>query len=278
MEVMIKLLDRNERVIYSTIEAKDANLASKATKESMVIEDSGRKLRIGVVKNTNGTAFAISKSKDALKSSRAFISKINAAADSLEFLGSVQNEIERKINSDTARLIHNLTSLNAHNIQEIYSLVPQENLANKVDGHIDIVENVVKDNTRACALTLLRIAKNNAAIKTEFSVFKRLFDSSPQLQERTHHFHKVLMNVLYLFFTDFTDKSVNVKVQKSQLTAYFDYESMHVALYHIIENSVKYVLPKSEVNIGIKEDGQFLSISFDMISTQIKKRGSNKNI
>lgn len=271
MEVMIKILDKSGRVIYSNIEAKDTNLVSEATKESMVIEDSGRKLRVGIIKTSNGTVFALSKSKDAIKSSRAFVSKIKLASDSLEFIGEIQNEIQKKINSDTARLLHNLTSLNAHNIQEIYSLVPQESLANKVDGHVGIVEEIVKSNARLCALTLLRIAKNNAAIKTEFSVFKRLFNSSPQLQERTHVFHKVLMNILYLFFSEFTDKSVNVKVQSSKLSGYFDYESMHVALYHIIENSVKYVLPKSDVSIGIKEDGAFLKISFDMISTQIKE-------
>lgn len=271
MEVMVKILDKNERVIYSNIEEKYSSLVSMATKESMVIEDSGRKLRVGVIRTPNGTVFALSKAKDAIKSSRAFVSQITLAANSLGFIGEIQSEIEIKVNSDTARLLHNLTSLNAHNIQEIYSLVPQESLANKADGHVEIVEEIVKKNTRACALALLRIAKNNAAIKTEFSVFKRLFNSSPQLQERTHVFHKVLMNILYLFFSEFTDKSVSVKVQSSQLTGYFDYESMHVALYHIIENAVKYVLPKSELSIGIKEDGAYLRISFDMISTQIKE-------
>ena len=108
-------------------------------------------------------------------------------------------------------------------------------------------------------------------MKTEFSVFKKLFVAQPEMRPTFHVVHKVLMNVLYLFFPDFTDKDVDVVVEQSDSKAYFDYESMHVALYHMIDNAAKYTKPKSTLRISIVTEASKLKISFQMCSLKILK-------
>lgn len=267
----VRLIDKTGRIIFSTIEDHEVRYFDGLNKESLIIEDGGRKFRVGLKSNTNGTVWGVSYSKDCVKSSRVFISILENSLESLGYIINKVSEIESKINTDTKRLLHNLTSLNAHNIQEIYSLVPQENIVNNVRQHIDYVEKIVSENPRACALTLIRIAKNNAAIKTEFSVFKRFSDADTPLFKRNHSVHKVLMNMLYIFFSDFTDKNVYVDIQSSSLMAYFEYETIHVALYYIIENAVKYICPNSTLNIRISDNDEYVIIVYDMHSIQIKK-------
>ena len=78
------------------------------------------------------------------------------------------------------------------------------------------------------------------------------------------------MNILYLFFPDFTDKHVLVGVSCPENTiAYFDYESIHVALYHLVENSVKYVKPYTGLSIEIFRDNDKVTLEFDMNSLAI---------
>jgi signal transduction histidine kinase len=143
---------------------------------------------------------------------------------------------------------------------------------------ISFVEGIVKDEPKETALALLKIAKNNAAMKVEFSVFKKLFDSNPDLQKREHNVHKVLMNVFYLFFPDFTDKNVKVIVgdNYNKYTAFFDYESLHVALYHIVENAAKYIRPNTTLTVSINNHIGLSEIIMDMISIEIKQDEKNR--
>lgn len=146
-------------------------------------------------------------------------------------------------------------------------------------GHqITFVEEIVKNDPKETALTLLKIAKNNAAMKVEFSVFKKLFDINPDLQKREHNVHKVLMNVFYLFFPDFTDKNVKVTIgdNNNKYIAFFDYESLHVALYHLIENAAKYIKQNTTLTVGINNYEEMSEIIFDMISIEITQSERTK--
>jgi K+-sensing histidine kinase KdpD len=144
-------------------------------------------------------------------------------------------------------------------------------LAKRTSGQVRLVEELITKQMRDTALALLRIAKNNAAMKTEFAVFNKLFEDNPKLQKKSHNVHKVLMNVFYIFFADFTDKEVKVEVIcDGTQTAYFDYESIHVALFQVIENAVKYIKPKTNLSANIYESGDEIIVAFEMISLQIK--------
>jgi signal transduction histidine kinase len=268
-EFRYHLLDANERVVFSNIRPKERELLEKINLPSTLLLDGA--LRGGVMLSRSGTVFGFSTHRDYLRSTQRFRTTLDTILNSLDFLLDATRSHSESVNASTRRLIHNLTSLNAHNIQEIYSLVPQDLLASKTKGHVDVVQNIVTESPRDVALALLAIARANASMKTEFSVFKNLFNPQPSLQKKHHVVHKVLMNVLYLFFPDFTDKGVHVSVDESTLSAWFDYESIHVALYHLIDNASKYVKPRSDLRIRIKEHNEQVALAFEMRSLKILK-------
>ncbi len=267
--IRYRILDKDGNKVFCNLKDKEILLIDAIDTSSIKLESDN--VRVGKVSNQYGIIFASSTDKEYLKSSRKFKSYIDIIANSLEIITGIVRASKEAQNQSTNRLIHNLTTLNAHNIQEIYSLIPQDSVSRKMGEQISLVENIVKEEPRETALTLLRMAKNNAAMKTEFSVFKNLFESNPKLNMVNHNIHKVLMNVFYLFFPDFTDKGVKVTVSSSTETAYFDYESIHVSLYHLIENSAKYIKPNTILNVSIERVNEYVAIIFDMISTEIKE-------
>jgi len=276
MDIRYRIIDPNQNIIFCNLHLKEKDKIKNIDSKSRKID--GANLRAGKVSNQHGTVVAFSSHKDYMKSSAKFSTALDVILNSTEMINEVVEQAKVSINKSTSRLIHNLTSLNAHNIQEIYSLIPQENVSQKIKGQISFVESIVKKDPKETALLLLRVAKNNAAMKAEFSVFRKLFDSNPDLQIREHNVHKVLMNIFYLFFPDFTDKDVRVQVgdNRNQCLAYFDYESFHVAIYHVIENAAKYIKPKTNLSVGIENVGGFVEIIMDMISLEIKENETDR--
>lgn len=252
---------------------KEIELLDKIKSTSQKL-DSGHG-RCGALTVELGSVYAFTTDKEFTASSSKFKTKIESLASTLETIRDVINENNEKHNTSTRRLIHNLTSLNAHNIQEIYSIVPQEVISRRTGTHVDYVKGIIEKEPRDTALALLRIAKNNAAMKAEFSVFKKLFTSNPILDQKYHNTHKVLMNIFYLFFPDFTEKEVKVNICENSQTAFFDYESLHVALYHIIENATKYIKQRSELKVNICDNGAYTTVEMDMISIKISNHEQN---
>lgn len=275
MTIRYRIQTSKEKVIFCGLLPYEATLIKNVTSQSQKIGDIG--IRAGIIKNDSYTVYGFSSDPDFLKSSQKFKTQLNVILNTTDSIEEIIEKTKKSINKSTSRLIHNLTTLNAHNIQEIYSLIPQDGVSVNMKKQISFAENIVKNEPKETAVTLLRVAKNNASMKVEFSVFKKLFDSNPELQIRRHNVHKVLMNMFYLFFPDFTDKNVKVIVgDESQHIAYFDYESIHVALYHLIENSSKYIKPNSTLKIDICTNGMYSQISMDMMSTEIKENEVEK--
>jgi light-regulated signal transduction histidine kinase (bacteriophytochrome) len=253
--------------IFNGLTALDEKIVADACAESIISEN--RKYRYGKLTSELGRIIAISDNEDFIRSSQKFKNTARCILNSLQYINQIASEQRDKNNRNTARLVHNLTTLNAHNIQEVYSLVPQEEISGRMRGHVEYVKAKIMGAPDEAAKTILRIAKNNASMKAEFSVFKKLFVDQPDLRPAYHVVHKVLMNILSLFFPDFTDKEVYVELSPSELRAYFDYESMHVALYHLIDNAAKYTRPSSRLYIEISSDSSAISISFKMRSVKI---------
>lgn len=271
MDVRYRLKDISGRVIFCNLTEKEISLTQQLSSKSQKME--GGNLRGGVLNNEKFLVYAFSSNKDYLKSSQKFKTELEVIFNSTRLIDEIIEIANQSINKSTSRLIHNLTTLNAHNMQEIHSLIPQENVRKNMGDQISYVEKIVRAEPKETALALLRIAKNNAAMKVEFSVFKKLFDSNPELQKKEHNVHKVLMNVFYLFFPDFTDKNVKVIVGdiSNKYTAFFDYESLHVALYHLVENAAKYTKPNTTFKVSINNNHNLSEIIMDMISIEIKQ-------
>ncbi|WP_457289631.1 sensor histidine kinase [Pedobacter sp. UYP24] len=174
------------------------------------------------------------------------------------------------------RLVHNLTSINAHNIQEIYNLVPQDLLTSDYQKQLDFIQSELRKNTKKAAIMFLRIAKHNIHMKSEFSIYKKLDREDAVMEFRNHPVQKVLMNVLHTFFTDFTNKGIYVKVGEFFGKVLIDYESIQVALYHLIENASKYTMPDSSIEILFQEKGMFIDVRFKMKSLYIGVEETDK--
>lgn len=208
---------------------------------------------------------------DMVKSKKTMAKEIEFLFRSIDSFKAAYSSIRSEAQIHVNRLVHNLVTLNAHNIQEVYSIIPQEVMQDKRSKWKErIVEHVSKDTYEA-SLAFVRIAKNTLKMKTEIDVYNALLSGKPNITIRSHELHRVLMNVLYVFFPDFTDKGVHVSVSESNVKASIDYETFQVAIYHIIENTVKYIKPDSDLKIIIDKchTSKKVSISLIMNSLQI---------
>ncbi len=267
-------IDINGDIILDNLKNECKFCMENCTTKGKLKEDCkiyNEKRRIGIIKNQRGTTFLCC---DRDKTTKLFQNKLEILAYAFHdlILPKKNIEVESKYieQKRVNRLVHNLTSINAHNIQEIYDIVPQEILTANLSNQIKHIEKEIKKNPRKAALMFLRIAKHNIHMKSEFSIYKKLDRSNPTLDIRRHPIRKVLLNVLHTFFIDFSDKNVNVIVNEYSGYIKFDYETIQVAFYHFLDNAAKYTKPNSELKISFFEEKEDLRIVFEMISLSIE--------
>lgn len=196
----------------------------------------------------------------------------SATTSVIQMVASIKEKEKQKSSQRTERLLHNLKSLNAHILQDIYTLIPQDKLlTTNMRQHLDMIEPIIKSQCRLTALTLFDVVKLNMGMKAEFSVFEKLQSGQECLSIKNYNVRDVVMIVLHMFFSDFNEKKVYVDVDNYYERIALDFESFHVAVYHIIENAAKYVKHNSEMHISFptKENMQF--IRFEMLSLYIKE-------
>jgi hypothetical protein len=250
---------------FSIIDTEDTEIAANLTNECLKCYSNtnytgktidcplyNTKRRNGKIINNNGTTFLCCSSTRTTKLFKGKLEALSYAYYDLNLpINTIKTELKITEQKRVNRLVHNLTTINAKNIQEIYDLVSQEQLANSFNNQIPKISEIVKANPRNTALMFLRLAKHNLHMKSEFSIYRKLDRANPTLEKRKHRIHKVLMNVLHSFFIDFSDKDVYVNVGECRSSINCDYESLQVAIYHLIENASKYVKPKSNMTIGL---------------------------
>jgi hypothetical protein len=228
----------------------------------------GNKRRQGIRQTNSSVCFLCC---DETKTTRLFKSKIEALSYSFPELIIPINEIRSEEQKKVNRLVHNLESINGHNIQEIYDLVPQDVLAKNWRTQIDFIKEEISKDPDKAALMFLRMAKHNTHMKSEFSIYRKIErNDSIDLVLKEHNLKNVLLNTLHTFFGDFNKRDVYVHVEEFFHKVKFDYSTMQVAFYHLIENSSKYTLPKSKVTIDAFEDDNWINLRFSMISTHVK--------
>ncbi|UJD81974.1 hypothetical protein FS595_20545 [Serratia rubidaea] len=224
------------------------------------------------VKNQNGSVILISTDATMLKSSKVMRAKAEVLLDCIPTVSNIYRKAKEEAKQHVNRLIHNLVTLNGHIIQEVYSIIPQEIMQDKRAGWRERIMEQVANDPYDASLSLVHIAKNTLKMKTEIDVYNALLSETPKISLRNHHIHRVLMNVVYVFFPEFTDKGIRVEVSESNDTVYIDYETFQVAVYHLIENSVKYIKPESKLSILFNKNPSTkkISITFRMISLAIR--------
>jgi len=169
------------------------------------------------------------------------------------------------------KIVHNLRTLNAQSIQEQYSFLSQDQLTDNYQNLLEFVTKAINDNPEKAAIAFIRLAKNNANIKTEFAAHEKLSVVNPILSKNRHSVRKVILNVYHSFYLDFKEKNVTVFIFNSEKKVVFDYETIRLALYHLLSNISKYIKRNSNLQIGIKDSEGEFSIFFDMESIHIEK-------
>lgn len=207
---------------------------------------------------------------DETKTTKLFRQKMEALSYSLPDLKIPINEIRIEEQKKVNRLVHNLTSINAHNIQEIYDLVPQEILSQNWRKQLEFIKEEIRRDLDKAALTFLRIAKHNTHMRSEFSIYRKIErDDNIELEKRNHKLRNVLLNTLHTFFSDFSKRNIYVDVAEFYYEVKFDYETIQVAFYHLIENAAKYTLPDTTIYITASDDSNEVSLKFKMISAHV---------
>ncbi len=213
------------------------------------------------------SALAVSYDDARIKSRRL----LEADLDSLLSAASTIDSSLQRAEARTRRLLHNLKSLTAKTSQEVFDLARQDQLMGSPRDAVPYLASEIRGNIEGTARALLEILKHQSAQKAEFTAFDRLTGKFDRKSIERHDIHRVLMNVFYLFFGEFIERKVRAEVERTQLQASFDYESIHVCIYYLVENAAKYVAPRSDFRVTVRNDGNgLIDMRFDMESLAIR--------
>lgn len=224
----------------------------------------------------DGRVYLCTNDPDALKSTKVFKRELAFLSGLVNKVGAIREEISRQEAAKARRLLHNLISLNAHSLQDLYSVVSQDDLSafarQNFRSQKEMIRQRLTADPDAAATLFLRTLRNEGALKNELSVFKRLYDGGAAPQKKsTHSIHKVIFNVANYFFQDFADKRIAVRIEDCDERIDLDYESVQVSLYHILENATKYCAPNSTLRIHFSSGAAHFCVLFDMTSYHVRE-------
>lgn len=268
-----KVIDKEGNYICDSLPLDVSSLFEGLSDTSKKVRVGGVEWRLGAYVRDGVVLHVATSELDLIRSTRLFARQIEFLFGCMGELKRIHQLVSNEAKTQANRMIHNLVTLNAHNLQEVYSIIPQEVMEDKKrGGWIKRVTECVESDCYDASLSLVRIAKNSLKMKVEISVYDSLSNGNAAPVMKRHSVHRVLMNVFYVFFPDFTDKEVLVNVAESTEFIDCDYETFQVALYHIVENAVKYIKHKTVLDVGISrgDDGK-IQIVFSMNSLQIRQ-------
>jgi signal transduction histidine kinase len=177
----------------------------------------------------------------------------------------------------TKRLKHNLITHNAMILQEIYNLIPQSTLADKVANQIQFVSTAITNSKENVARGMIRILKNASLSKAEFDIHDVLTGTSAAaLKFDSHRMHKLLKLTFSSFWLDFVEKNITVDIHESTLNVSVDYKTISAALCHLLDNAVKYILKGTDLHVHISLEEGCVVTEIDMISLKIFDDEANK--
>lgn len=270
----LKLVDG--RVLVAELDPKCRECVEDTQNESEITNNCGLtgRRRRGRAITPLGEVFLCTDEQDLVNSSRKFKTELNGLKRQLSGISKGIALVEERHLSDSRRLSHNITKLNAHIIQEIYALVPQSKMAQCKNNaaQIDLILRKIAESSNEFAKGVLRVLKNAHAIGVEFSVFQQLRDPQGVLNKKRHEIHKVIVNAANTFFTELQEREVTVHVGACTDTVMIDYQTITVALHHLLENAVKYCCPNSVLQISFTSDAKIVTSRWEMLSLYVPEK------
>lgn len=212
--------------------------------------------------------FCISDAKEHLSSSSIMRREAELLLTRAQEISDAKEIAENEVQIHVNRLIHNLVTLNASNLQEVYFTIDEHSIKTRQKGISwkELITDSINSDPYNAGLSLVRIAKRCSQVKNEISLYNSIINGTIETKIERHEVHRVLMSIFYVFFPDFTDNDVKVKISETKEVALLDYETFNISLYYIIENITKYIRPGSQLDVNISRDSYSLKIEFSMIS------------
>jgi len=230
----------------------------------------GKLRRRGKLIGSNGTVFLCSDDEDLVNSKRIFQKSLTFYEVALTRFRELGEETVKRVQTENRRLVHNLTTLNTHILQEIYAIASQEELTGGPQLQIQAIRRQIKSRENETAAAVLRVLKNVVAARTEMQIVRRLqSDSNTALVKKHHQIHRVINNVLITFFQDSHERNIGWSLGQSRDSVLFDYETVSAAMYRLFENAVKYCKSGTDVAIEFKPKRTQMTLTMSMISLRV---------
>lgn len=232
-------------------------------------------IRHGLIKNDGEELYLLSTEK--VKSSRLFKEQQKVHLETFRKIPQMNKQYRDNIIKQTNRLIHNLPTYNAHISQSIYSLISQEDFSQIKKNHRAVIRDKISKKGDKTALAILTILKNSNLIKTEFSIYEKIFGGEFNPSIQSHSVHKLIKLIANIYWSDFLDRDVNIIIEPCKHRVLVDFESISAVFVHIFENALKYVKLDSDLKIAFKDESNgMLKVSFDMVSLKIETYEKDK--
>ncbi len=243
----------------------------------IVCPDDGNERRFGK-KDAKDYCLYLCSKPSITKTTKLFNEKLEYLAYCVPSMMHFKEEIEKTVRQEEleryTKIVHNLKTLNAQSLMAQYNFISQDVLSEHYEDVLDYVIKEVKTRPKDAAIALIRQAKNNAHMKTEFSSHEKMAMDEPVLMSKYHVIRTVILNVYHSFDYDFKIKRVRLRIDSIEIKAYFDYETIRLALYHIFANAVKYICENSDLVVHISEDDGNAIVDFTMKSFYISPEES----
>lgn len=270
----ILLLDPSGKIIASKLPPECRQKCFEEASESMekcTSSSCAGTRRRAKQKIAKGTIFLCTDDSDLVVSKRRFQERLRLMADTLAAFQEIRDETVKRLHTENRRLVHNLTALNTHILQEIYDITPQDLLIGDPHGQIAAIRTALAKDPDRAAAGALRILKNAVAARNEMQIVRRLqpTESTAPLTPRSHAVHRVVKNALITFFQDSQEKGINWLLGPCTKKVMFDYETVSAALYRLFENAVKYCKKGTEIRISFPIESNKLRIEMEMTSLWI---------
>ena len=264
----VYLVNKIGAVVHTNLSPEEIVVAKSCLVENETFVKKSKKFRHGKLVGEHGFTYILTDDQAIVDRPRYFKEILRAHSALLHTVPAIRSQMSNGAAIDARRLLHNLPELNGKNIQEMFLLVPEDELR-KTSRQKELIRKKIQENPNQVSEAFLRIIKNNAAIRNEFSVFKKLQETRPKIVKQKHNARRALSNILYIFYQDFNDCDVRVLMGESETTLLFDYETIQVAMYHLFDNATKYILPHSDLKIDFLTNEESFIIRIDMISMRI---------
>ncbi|MEZ5493683.1 MAG: hypothetical protein R3E61_03590 [Pseudomonadales bacterium] len=176
----------------------------------------------------------------------------------------IAKSFKSDLNDFEAIALHNVRKHTASLGQKIGNIIGEDGLSSAQDklGHI---KNSVKSNINSVAKELLTSRKLLEQMEFDFIMIESL-TTKIGLQDLTaHKAHHLVKMAYYLHEEEILKKHrVNIATYDGKILC--DFGSARSAISQIFSNAIKYCKNNEQINVVFVEDGDFVSICFEMVS------------